>query len=152
MRSLHYPLTATRYPPAPSIPYRFRRSTINSSMSVGRGASTLTSWPRTGGTKPGGWAWGAWRGERALPGGGVDEAEGLGVERLAVEPGLAGGLVDRPIDLLAEDRVAHLGHVNADLVGPARLQPAGKERGHRAEPLDDPEVRHRSPALALEPG
>src|ERR1700677_2296065 len=58
---------------------------------------------------------------------GMDEAEGLGVERLAVELGLAGRLAHRAIGLLADDGVAHFGHVDADLVSPTGLQPAGEQ-------------------------
>ena len=51
------------------------------------------------------------------------------------------GWFERAIDFFAHDGVAHLGHVDADLVGPAGLEPAGdQETGHRAEPLDDLEV------------
>ncbi len=62
------------------------------------------------------------------------------------------GWLDRPVDLLADDRVAHLGHVDADLVGPPGLEPAGEQAGDRAEPLDDLEVGHRPLPLAVEPG
>ena len=70
--------------------------------------------------------------------------EGLGVERLAVERGLGPGAVPGAVDGVADDGMADLGHVDADLVRPARLQPAGDERGDRREPLDDPVMRDRA--------
>ena len=72
----------------------------------------------------------------------MDEAKRLGVKRLAVKLGLARGLLAGPVDRLADDRMAHLGQVDADLVGPPGFQPAGDQRGNRAKPLDDPEVGH----------
>ena len=87
-----------------------------------------------------------------LAGQGMDEAERLGVERLAVEVGLGARLVAGAVDGVADDRMADLGQVDADLVGPAGLEPAGDEGGHRAEPLDDAVMGDAVPPLAAAAG
>ena len=81
-------------------------------MSGGSGLSSRTSTPVTGCSKPSTAACRAWRAERShgLPG-------RLGeLQRLGPEPGAVDGIADQ--------RVADLGHMDPDLVGPARLEPA----------------------------
>lgn len=41
----------------------------------------------------------------------------------------------RPVDRVADDRVSDLGQMNADLVGPAGLEPADHQAGNLAEAL-----------------
>ena len=82
-----------------------------------------------------------------LAGQGVDEAERLGVQRLAREPGLGARLLAGAVDGVADDRMADLGQMNADLVGPAGLEPAGEQGGDRAEVFDDAIVGDRRSAL-----
>jgi hypothetical protein len=79
----------------------------------------------------------------------VDEAEGLGVEGLAMEGDPGRGEEAWTIDGIADDRQSDGGQVDADLMGPAGLEPAGHERGAAAEPLEDAVVRHRVAAFVI---
>ena len=58
----------------------------------------------------------------------VDEAERLGVEGLAMEGDLGRGEEAWTIDGIADDRHSQGSQVDADLMGPAGLEPAGNER------------------------
>src|SRR5262249_48671628 len=78
-----------------------------------------------------------------------DEAEGLGVEGLAMEDDLGRGEEAWTIDGIADDRQSEGGQVDADLMGPAGLEPAGNERGAAPEPLEDAVVRHRMAAFVI---
>src|SRR4051794_5315391 len=91
-------------------------------------------------------------GERGLDGDGLirermTEAQGLGVQRLAVEPGLGAGLRAGAVNGIADDRVPKLGEVDADLVRPAGLEPARNQTGDGAEVLDHAVVRDGRPPL-----
>src|SRR5260370_18167638 len=65
------------------------------------------------------------------------EAQYMGMKGLATKPGqgVAGfraeqrrlGLESGPIDAVADERMADMGEMYPDLVGPARFQPAGKQ-------------------------
>ena len=64
------------------------------------------------------------------------ESERLGMKGLAMELRFGSRAILGTIDRVADDRMADIGHVDADLVGPAGLEPAGDERRHGAEPFD----------------
>ena len=98
-------------------------------------------------------------GERdSLAGGGMVERQLGGVEERAVEPERRAPLAVRAV---ADERMADAGEVDADLVGPAGLQPARQQRRVRpvAEPLDDLVLgarrlarRRRPPSAVGSPG
>ena len=79
----------------------------------------------------------------------VGEAEGLGVEGLAMEGDPGRREEAWTIDGIADDRHSEGGQVDADLMGPAGLEPAGNERGAAPEPLEDAVVRHRMAAFVI---
>ena len=83
-----------------------------------------------GWTKPRAWACRAWRGKG-------DRELGPGA---------------RPVDRVDDDRVSDLGQIDADLVGPAGLEPAGHLAGNLAEALDDLEVSHGGKTLGKDAG
>src|SRR6266702_2832685 len=72
-----------------------------------------------------------------MPGFRMFEAQYMGMKGLAIKPGqgVAGvraeqrrlGLESGPIDAIADERMADMGEMYPDLVGPARFQPAGKQ-------------------------
>ena len=78
-----------------------------------------------------------------LPGDRVDEAQVPGVEGLAADRERESGGLARPVDPVAEDRMADLGQVDPDLVGPAGLEPAGQQAGRLAEALQRPRSASR---------
>ena len=97
----------------------------------------------------------------ALAGPRMLEAEHGGVERLPVQlcqrrPGVLAqtvrlGLEAGPVELIAEKRVAAMGHVDADLVGPAGLQLAAHEAGEGSAPSRQRLLRRRSDVIAERP-
>ena len=85
---------------------------------------------------------GAGEGDKLLRAG-VDELQPHGVEALALET--RHGLF-RAVDRVAQDRVANMGHVDADLVGAARFQ-AAADVGEPAQVLQHLPVGHGGAAV-----
>ncbi|KAJ3056726.1 hypothetical protein HK102_011158, partial [Quaeritorhiza haematococci] len=83
-----------------------------------------------------------------LAGEGVDEAQGRGVERLAVEPDRELRPAATAVDRVADDRMLERRQVDADLVRPAGLQPHGDQAGDGPVALDHAEVGRRRDADA----
>ena len=73
----------------------------------------------------------------------VLESERLGMKGLAMKLRLGSRAILGTIDRVADDRMADIGHVDADLMGPAGLEPAGDERRDGAEPFEYAIVRDR---------
>lgn len=76
----------------------------------------------------------------------MHETQPRGMKRLpgkciGTSCGLTGGPFRKPpttaIDRIADQRVPGMCHVNADLVGPSRFEPAPDKRGVRSEAFDD---------------
>src|SRR6266568_1669755 len=92
----------------------------------------------------------------ALAGAGMVEGEGVGVEGLALErlDRAAEGEGDlrvakaRAVDRIADDRVADVGAVDADLMGAAGLE-ARLEEGKAGEALQDFQLRQRRTGWGL---
>ena len=126
-----HPLCGLALPPASSR-LNFRRSPVSrSSRSAGNGASTEMLSLVMGWTKPSRWAWRAWR--------------RTWIGRLGAFAGA--------VELIAQDRVADLGQVDPDLVGPPGLQPAGQQARRLAEALQRPRSASRPPRpLGRAPG
>src|SRR5262249_51015995 len=96
-----------------------------------------------------------------MPGFRMLEAQHMGMERLAIKIGerFAGlgaeqrclGLEPRPIDAVAEQRVADMGKMHPNLMRPAGFEPAGQKARHRTAsdtvvPLHHLPACHRVPA------
>ena len=95
-------------------------------MSAGRGATNSRGWPVRGWVRRKVWAWRAWRSMRT----------GVGVGAVGAEEVAEGQAVAAGIGFVGDDRMADVGEVDADLMGPAGSGLAADE-GEAAKPLDD---------------
>ena len=85
------------------------------------------------------------------PGARMDESQETRVEHLTRRVEGRGGRAARPVDAVAQDRMAGRGEMDADLVRASGFERHGDE-GRSCELLDGSVVRHRAPAALARPG
>ena len=110
-------------------------------MSSGSGAEKWIGSPVRGWCRSRAWAWRAWRASRTRSASGAS-----GPSEVAEGEAVAAG-----VGLVGDDRVADVGQVDADLVGPAGPGLAA-DQGEAVEPLEDLVEGHGLLAAVVERG